>query len=75
MVRYADDFLVLCKSEEEAKGAIIHVKEILEELELTLHPEKTKVKNFSEGLTFLVSLFTEVTKYHRKRLLKDQGCC
>ena len=50
VVRYADDFLVLCESEEEAKDAIIHVKEILKELELTLHLETTKVKNFSEGV-------------------------
>jgi hypothetical protein len=44
---------VLCRSEEEAKEAITHVKEILDELELTLHPEKTKIKNFSEGVDFL----------------------
>ena len=53
VVRYADDFLVLCGSEEEAEEAISHVKEILEELELTLHPQKTKIKNFSEGIDFL----------------------
>jgi retron-type reverse transcriptase len=51
IVRYADDFLVLCADEEEAKEAIIHVKGILDGLELTLHPEKTK--NFSEGVDFL----------------------
>jgi RNA-directed DNA polymerase len=45
--------LVLCEDEEEAKEAIIHVKGILDELELTLHPEKTKIKNFSEGVGFL----------------------
>jgi Retron-type reverse transcriptase len=53
VVRYADDFLVLCKDEEEAREALNHVKEILGELELTLHPEKTKIKNFSEGIEFL----------------------
>jgi len=53
VVRYADDVLVLCGSEEEAEEAISHVKEILEELELTLHPQKTKIKNFSEGVDFL----------------------
>ncbi len=31
-------------SEEEAEEAILHVKEILEELELTLHPQKTKIR-------------------------------
>ena len=53
VVRYADDFLVLCKDEEEAREALNHVKEILGELELTLHPEKTKIKNFSDGIEFL----------------------
>jgi RNA-directed DNA polymerase len=53
VIRYADDFLVLCGSEKEAKESIIHVKEILGELELALHPEKTKIKNFSEGVDFL----------------------
>ncbi len=53
VVRYADDFLMLCGSEEEAEEAILHVKEILEELELTLHPQKTKIKHFSEGVDFL----------------------
>nr|QNO54791.1 hypothetical protein PNEAJHEF_00015 [Methanosarcinales archaeon ANME-1 ERB7] len=53
VVRYADDFLVLCEDEEEAKEAITHVREILDELALTLHPEKTKIKNFSEGVDFL----------------------
>jgi group II intron reverse transcriptase/maturase len=53
VVRYADDFLVLYGSEEETEEAISHVKEILEELELTLHPQKTKIKNFSEGVDFL----------------------
>jgi hypothetical protein len=36
-----------------SKEAITHVKEILDELELTLHPEKTVIKNFSEGVDFL----------------------
>ena len=44
---------MLCGSEEEARRAICYVKEILGELELTLHPEKTKIKNFSEGVDFL----------------------
>lgn len=53
MVRYADDFLVLCRDEEKAENALYHVKEILKDLELRLHPEKTKIKNFSEGIDFL----------------------
>jgi RNA-directed DNA polymerase len=53
MVRYADDFLVLCENEGEAKEALTHVEGILRELELTLHPEKTMIKNFTEGVDFL----------------------
>ena len=44
---------MLCEDEEEAKEAITQVKEILDVLEPTLHPEKTKIKNFSEGVDFL----------------------
>ncbi len=46
-------FLVLCEDEEEAKEAITHVNELLDALELTLHLEKTMIKNFSEGVDFL----------------------
>jgi len=53
VVRYADDFIVLCGSEEEARGALSQVKGVLRELELTLHSEKTRLKNFGEGVDFL----------------------
>jgi hypothetical protein len=38
VIRYSDDFLVLCETEGEAKEALNHVGEILAELELTIHP-------------------------------------
>ncbi|MBK5191330.1 MAG: group II intron reverse transcriptase/maturase [Methanosarcinales archaeon] len=53
VVRYADDFIVLCGSEEEARGALSQVKRVLRELELTLHSEKTSLKNIREGVDFL----------------------
>ena len=46
-------FLVLCSSEDEAREALSHVEAILRALELTLHPEKTVIKNFVEGVDFL----------------------
>jgi len=70
VVRYADDFLVLCESEEEANEAISHVKEILGELELTLHPDKTKIKNFSEGVDFLGFTVYISHKVPRKEAVK-----
>jgi RNA-directed DNA polymerase len=53
-VRYADDFVVLCRSEDEAKEALVLVQRLLEErLGLSLSSEKTKVTRFHEGFTFL----------------------
>jgi group II intron reverse transcriptase/maturase len=53
-VRYADDFVVLCKSEEQAKEAMVLVESFLNtHLELKLSPEKTHVTTFSEGFAFL----------------------
>jgi RNA-directed DNA polymerase len=53
-VRYADDFVVLCRSEDEAKGALALVESLLaNRLGLSLSAEKTKVTRFHEGFTFL----------------------
>jgi len=53
-VRYADDFVVLCRSEQEAKEALSLVQQFLtERLGLTLSAEKTKITRFHEGFTFL----------------------
>lgn len=53
-VRYADDFVVLCHSEQEAKEARALVEQLLRErLGLSLSAEKTKVTRFQEGFTFL----------------------
>ena len=43
MVRYADDFVILCSTEEEAKRALTEVKARIEGKGLELHPEKTRV--------------------------------
>lgn len=54
VVRFADDFVVLVKSEKKAKRAYEVVKEIIEgKLKLTLHPEKTVITNFEKGFIFL----------------------
>jgi group II intron reverse transcriptase/maturase len=52
-VRYADDFIVLCRSREEAEQALAHVKEVLEGLKLSLHETKTRLTDFEEGFEFL----------------------
>jgi RNA-directed DNA polymerase len=49
MVRYADDFVVLCRSEEEAREALDRVRAWTAEAGLTLHPEKTRIVSVTDG--------------------------
>ena len=49
LVRYADDFVVLCRSREEVEEAERRVRIIFERLKLTLHPEKTRKVDLTEG--------------------------
>lgn len=52
-VRYADDFVILCKTETEAKKALELVQNFLKGMQLETSPEKTKISRFSEGFDFL----------------------
>ena len=56
LVRYADDFVVLCRTEEAAKEALRRLGIILGRLRLTLHPDKTRIIELGihkEGFDFL----------------------
>lgn len=58
-VRYADDFVILCKSKEQAQEALDFTKSIIEGLlKLELSPEKTKICHLKEGFDFLGFHFT-----------------
>ena len=52
-VRYADDFIVLCSTPQEANRALGLVKKTLAELKLELHPTKTRFSTFWDGFEFL----------------------
>ncbi|MBF0566948.1 MAG: group II intron reverse transcriptase/maturase, partial [Nitrospirae bacterium] len=69
MVRYADDFVILCFTEEEAKNALAEVKARIEERGLTLHPEKTRIVDASieGGFDFLGYHFERNTRWPRKK--------
>jgi RNA-directed DNA polymerase len=43
MVRYADDFVVLCQSQHQAQAALQAIRQWMEEAGLTLHPTKTRI--------------------------------
>src|SRR6266511_386610 len=49
LIRYADDFVVLCRSEREARAALEAAGKILAALGLELHPEKTRVVDLRQG--------------------------
>jgi RNA-directed DNA polymerase len=54
MVRYADDFVILCRTVEEAHRALTLVHAWVAENGLTLHPTKTRiVDTVTEGFDFL----------------------
>lgn len=54
MVRYADDFVIVCRSQVEAEQALARVRRWCEAEGLTVHPEKTKVVEVRvEGFDFL----------------------
>ena len=69
MVRYADDFVVLCGSEEEAREALEQVRGWMKGAGLTLHPEKTRIVNAAErgGFDFLGYHFERGMKWPRKK--------
>ena len=52
-VRYADDFLLMCGSREEAESAMGAVKGILEGMKLSLSPEKSRISHLEEGFDFV----------------------
>ena len=55
MVRYADDFVMLCRSEAEAQRALTLVATWTQQAGLTLHPQKTRVVDATQrgGFDFL----------------------
>jgi group II intron reverse transcriptase/maturase len=68
LVRYADDFVVLCETREQAAEALRRVQEILASLRLTLHPEKTRLVEMGlgkEGFVFLGCYFRVVQSHFK----------
>jgi len=53
LTRFADDWVMLCRTQAEAQKALKEAKEILKELGLTLNPEKTKIVHITWGFEFL----------------------
>jgi len=73
MVRYADDFVVMCRSEQEARDALARVRVWVEANGLSLHPEKTHLCDCREkgkGFEFLGYRFEAGRRSVRSKSLK-----
>jgi RNA-directed DNA polymerase len=77
MVRYADDLVILCRTEEEAQTALALLREQMTGRGLQLHPEKTRLVDADgeSGFEFLGYHFRRGTRWPRKkseRALKEK---
>jgi RNA-directed DNA polymerase len=53
LTRYADDWVVTCKSAAEARSAVDAARRILKQLGVELHPQKTRIVHVRYGFEFL----------------------
>ena len=69
MVRYADDFVVLCGSEDEARKALEDIQKWVAGVGLVLHPTKTRIVDAEQkgGFDFLGYHFERGRKWPRKK--------
>jgi len=67
--RYADDFVVVCQTNEQAQEALTLVEQVLEtDLGLTLSPDKTKITTYGRGYEFLGFFLSS-----RSRRMRDKS--
>jgi len=71
MVRYADDFVILCGSQEEAQAALEAVRQWTAAAGLTLHPTKTRIVDATQrgGFDFLGYHFERDYRWPRQKSL------
>ncbi len=73
MVRYADDFVILCRTEAEARAALRQVEAWVTANGLTLHPDKTRVGDCRQpghGFEFLGYRFEAGRRLVRKKVCR-----
>ena len=65
--RYADDFVILCRSRSQAEEALTQASVVLDRLGLSLSPEKTKITSSGKGYSFLGFVIPVTTIPRSKR--------
>lgn len=67
IVRYADDFVILCKSQKKARKVLEHCVKVLAEHGLRLHGDGTRIVDFVEGFDFVGYMFVRSLALKQKR--------
>lgn len=67
--RYCDDFYILSDSKEKLLDAVIKIREYLQGINITLHPNKIYIQEFSKGVTFIGGIVKENRTYISNRTL------
>jgi len=57
LVRFADDFVILCKSKKQAEQALKAARQTLKKIDLEIKDAKTRITHFDEGFRYLGYLF------------------
>jgi len=69
-VRYADDIIVLAKSVDTARNALVEIENWMKGMELQLHPEKTRIVDMNEGKAYFDFLGYRFKRSKKGKLLK-----
>jgi RNA-directed DNA polymerase len=78
MVRYADDMVVLCHTEEEAESALEKLREWMAGAGLTLHPDKTRTVDMTVAdshFDFLGYRYQRSRRGRMVRLIRPKSLC
>lgn len=59
LVRFADDFVLMCKTQDKAQDMLPRLAAALQERGLRLNADKTRIVDFAEGFRFLGHLFVQ----------------
>jgi len=71
MVRYADDFVIMCRTRTEAEVALARVRDWTTQVGLALHPNKTRIAHaVDEGFEFLGYRFVKHERWPRDKSLR-----
>jgi RNA-directed DNA polymerase len=71
LIRYADDFVALCRTESQAREALRRIGLVMNRLGLTLHPAKTRLVNLRRGKEGFVFLGCTIRK--KRSILRAPG--